>query len=242
MNLIFSIFIIVKVNEFVYNNIKLKKGIKKDMQLIGLLITVPCAFIAIVLHELAHGYVSYLLGDPTPKDEGRLTLDPMKHFDLVGLLCLIFFRFGWAKPVRVNPLYYRKPKQGMALVALAGPLTNFIIAFLSLIIVVITSKFNNIICLILYTFFLYLARINVSLGIFNLIPVPPLDGSKILGIFLPNESYYKYMSYQKYGMIIIFGIIIVSNIIGSALGTGSLLILVVEKIVTGLMNLIDIII
>lgn len=212
------------------------------MQLIGLLITVPCAFIAIVLHELAHGYVSYLLGDPTPKDEGRLTLNPMKHFDLVGLLCLIFFRFGWAKPVRVNPLYYRKPKQGMALVALAGPLTNFIIAFLSLIIVVITSKFNNIICLILYTFFLYLARINVSLGIFNLIPVPPLDGSKIVGIFLPNESYYKYMSYQKYGMIIIFGIIIVSNIIGSALGTGSLLIFVVEKIVTGLMNLIDIII
>lgn len=209
--------------------------------LLGLLISVPCAYIAIVLHELAHGYTSYLLGDPTPKAEGRLTLDPRKHFDLIGLLCLIIFRFGWAKPVMVNPQYYKKPKQGMALVALAGPLTNFLISFISLIIVVLTSKQNSLISVILYTFFLYLARINVSLGVFNLIPLPPLDGSKILGAFLPNYLYRKYMSLQKYGMYILFGIILISNILGSILGTDSLLILLNEVIIKGLLNLIEII-
>lgn len=174
-------------------------------KLIELLNTIPAVVIAISLHEAAHGLMSYKLGDPTPKKDGRLSLNPLKHFDPIGTLCLIFFHFGWAKPVMVNPYYYKNKKQGMVLVALAGPFMNFLIAFISIFSMTLIAKLTllNGIWIYLFFFLMYLATINIGLGIFNLIPVPPLDGSKVLGVVLPNDKYFKYMQYEQYGMIIL---------------------------------------
>lgn len=142
----------------------------------------------------------------SPKRQGRLSLNPLKHLDPVGTICLILFHVGWAKPVVVNPDYYKKRKLGMALVALAGPLTNFIVAIVSMIIIGFILKFANsslAIFDIINTFLLILAIINIGLGVFNLIPIPPLDGSKILGSFLKGQVYEQYMKYQQYGFIIL---------------------------------------
>lgn len=174
-------------------------------KLIELLYTIPAVVIAISLHEAAHGLMSYKLGDPTPKKDGRLSLNPLKHFDPMGTLCLILFHFGWAKPVSVNPYYYKNKKLGMVLVALAGPAMNFLIAFLSIFTMTLMTKLNilNNFSIYLYFFLIYLATINIGLGIFNLVPVPPLDGSKVLGAILPSDKYFKYMQYEQYGMVII---------------------------------------
>lgn len=175
---------------------------------------IPAALIAIMMHELAHGYVSYLLGDPTPKRQGRLSLNPAKHLDAVGTLCLILFRVGWAKPVVINPDYYKNKRLGMFLVALAGPLTNFILAFISIIIVAIFWKYTTnytIFINVILNFLINLAIINIGLGVFNLIPIPPLDGSKILGSFLKGKAYEIYMQIQQYGFIILFIILALSS-------------------------------
>ncbi len=181
--------------------------------LIELLITVPAVLIAIIFHELSHGLTSYLFGDPTPKENKRLSLNPKYHLDLVGTLCLIFFHFGWAKPVMINPNYYKHPKLMTLLVALAGPLANFILAFLSVLIISIGYKFDISFLTnpILLMFFMNLAYVNLGLGIFNLIPIPPLDGSKILGSFLDDETYYNFMSLEKYSILIIFIILLFGN-------------------------------
>lgn len=183
--------------------------------MIEYLYIIPAALIAIIFHEMAHGYVSYWLGDPTPKEYGRLSLNPLKHIDPVGILCLIFFRVGWAKPVMINPKYYKNEKWGIALVSLAGPLMNFLLAFISIFFMVLIAKFSSIIFLTKYlsTFLLQLAVINIGLGVFNLIPIPPLDGSKIIGAILPEEAYYQYMKYQKYGTIFMLIIIVLFNIL-----------------------------
>ncbi len=204
---------------------------------------IPAALIAIVCHELSHGLFSYLLGDPTPKEQGRLSLNPAKHLDLFGTLCLIFFGFGWAKPVRVDPRYYKNPKWGMALVALGGPLANFIIALISGLTVTLIqnyapyTEFYN----ILFNFFLYLMIINIGLGTFNLIPIPPLDGSKIIGAILPDNAYVQYMKYQKYGMIFIIGLLILLDVL-EAMGYPSLLNTMLDVIVEFILNLWDFII
>lgn len=185
--------------------------------LIEYLYIVPATLIAIMLHEIAHGLVSYWLGDPTPKRQGRLSLNPLKHLDPVGTICLILFHVGWAKPVVVNPDYYKKRKLGMALVALAGPLTNFIVAIVSMIIIGFILKFANsslAIFDIINTFLLILAIINIGLGVFNLIPIPPLDGSKILGSFLKGQVYEQYMKYQQYGFIILALLLFLSSLAG----------------------------
>ena len=189
-----------------------------------LLYIIPAALIAIVFHELTHGLFSYFLGDPTPKEQGRLTLNPTKHLDLFGTLCLIIFGFGWAKPVRVDPRYYKNPKWGMALVALGGPLANFIIAFISGLIISLINYYAPYtkVFEILYYFFLYLMIINIGLGVFNLIPIPPLDGSKIIGAILPDNAYNQYMKYQRYGMFFIIGLLILLDVLES-LGYPSLL-------------------
>ena len=193
-------------------------------QYLDYLYIIPAALIAIVCHELSHGLVSYLLGDPTPKEQGRLTLNPKQHLDLFGTLCLIFFGFGWAKPVRVDPRYYKNPKWGMALVALGGPLANFLLALFSGLIVVLIGYYApyNTFFEILYYFFYYLTIINVGLGVFNLIPLPPLDGSKIIGAILPDNAYMQYMKYQRYGMIFIIGLLILLDVL-EGLGYPSLL-------------------
>lgn len=178
----------------------------------SLLYTVPAALIAISFHEFAHGFVSYKLGDPTPKAMGRLSLNPLAHLDFMGTLCLIFFHFGWAKPVGVNPYYYKNPKKGMVLVGLAGPVMNFILAFLCALIMEIMVKvtgghvYSNI-PVIIFNFLNMCYIINLGLGIFNLIPFPPLDGSKILGGLLPDDIYFGIMKYERYGQLILFGLL-----------------------------------
>lgn len=134
----------------------------------------PGLFIAIIFHELAHGYMAYILGDNTAKNAGRLSLNPIKHIDPVGFVCMLVFRFGWAKPVPINPLNFRNRKRDTILVSLAGPLTNFIIAIL----VSFVILFARITSPILQKIFVITLWYNIMLGVFNLLPFPPLDGSK----------------------------------------------------------------
>ena len=178
---------------------------------------VVAALFAIILHEIAHGLVSNWLGEPTPKMQGRLSLNPLKHLDPIGTLCLIFFHVGWAKPVVVNPDYYKNKKRGMALVALAGPLMNFLLAIFSIIIMAIFVKVNaySNVLIIIYNFLLYFSVINLGLGLFNLIPIPPLDGSRILGAFLKDDTYEQYMKYERYGFIIIAILLALSSLRGN---------------------------
>lgn len=178
---------------------------------------VVAALFAIILHEIAHGLVSTWLGDPTPKRQGRLSLNPLKHLDPIGTLCLIFFHVGWAKPVVINPDYYKNKKRGMALVALAGPLMNFLLAIFSIIIMAIFVKVNaySNVLIIIYNFLLYFSVINLGLGLFNLIPIPPLDGSRILGAFLKDDTYEQYMKYERYGFIIIAILLALSSLRGN---------------------------
>lgn len=159
--------------------------------------------IAIVLHEWSHGYVSYKLGDPTPKMEDRLTLNPLKHIDIIGLLFLIVARVGWAKPVIINPEYYKNKKWGTVLVSIAGPLMNFILAFFTVILMKIAIMQGLYVGDMLVDFLVTLLSINLSLGIFNLFPIPPLDGSKIWSAFLPEDTYFKFINLGQIGMIIV---------------------------------------
>ncbi len=188
--------------------------------LISYLYIVPAALLAIIFHEFAHGLVSTWLGDPTPKATGRLTLNPVKHLDIVGLICLVFFHFGWAKPVLIDPSYYKNKKVGITLVSLAGPVMNFLLMLFSFIVLgiiyIIICKTNieiNLFLEILINFFSYFAILNIGLGVFNLIPIPPLDGSKIVGIVLPKDAYEEYMGYQKYGSFFMIGIMVVIYIL-----------------------------
>ena len=173
--------------------------------LINVIVNIPIALIAIIGHELAHAWVSTKLGDPTPRYEGRLTLNPLAHLDPIGTLLMIFTGFGWARPVGVNPMYYKDRKKGMALVAVAGPLANFAMAFFGILLAVLFSVFTGgivatgTVSSILISF----AFMNLRLMVFNLIPIPPLDGSKILGMILPNRIYYTVLQYERYAMILI---------------------------------------
>jgi Zn-dependent protease len=152
--------------------------------------------IGMVCHEWAHGFASYKLGDPTPKRDGRLSPNPIKHIDPVGAICLLIGGFGWAKPVQVNPQYYKDEKKGMAITAIAGPLTNLIISSIAI-------SLNKHFFGMGSEFLFVVASINLSLFIFNLIPLPPLDGSKIAAMFLPYNIYEKYMMLERYGFIIL---------------------------------------
>lgn len=173
-----------------------------------LILTLLAIVPAMCFHEYAHGWMSYKLGDPSPKYDGRLSLNPLHHIDPIGALFLLFFNFGWAKPVQVNPRYYKNPKKGMALVALAGPVANFILALVCLIvtnvIVKLTGGSVSFTVYLIYQFFMLSAMVNVGLGVFNLIPLPPLDGSKVLAMFLPSKYYFKYMQFEQWGFILLF--------------------------------------
>lgn len=163
--------------------------------------TIPAILISISAHEFAHGYVSYKLGDPTPKQEGRLTLNPFAHMDIAGTICMLVFRMGWAKPVGINPYYYKDRKKGIIAVSLAGPCMNYLLAFLSMILCGIFYKTNNDICV----WFYYIAVLNVGLGTFNLIPISPLDGSKVLGELFPyiQNFYYRIRPYSTLMLIVL---------------------------------------
>ena len=166
---------------------------------------IPAALICVTIHECAHGLMAYKLGDPTAKMRGRLSLNPLKHLDIMGFIMLVFLGFGWAKPVPVDMRYFKKPKRDMALTALAGPMSNFILAlvfFLVLEIVLRTAPFNAV-TEIATNVLLYTAVVSVGLGVFNLIPLPPLDGSKIFISLFPDKVYYAMLRVERYGMLIL---------------------------------------
>ena len=161
------------------------------------------SLLCITLHELAHGFVAYRLGDDTAKKAGRLTLNPLKHLDPMGLLMMLVFRFGWAKPVPVNMIKFQNPKRGMAVTALAGPGCNLLITvvFLFLYGLLIRPLSGNTAGEIILELLELTSYISLGFCIFNLIPVPPLDGSKILFSLLSDQAYWKLMRYERYGSI-----------------------------------------
>lgn len=170
------------------------------------LIRIPIVLFSLTVHEVAHGFAAYKLGDPTAKSLGRLSLNPLKHLDPAGAICMLLFRFGWAKPVPINTRYFKKPRSGMALTALAGPASNLLMSLVAFIITRYIYAFGGaallsdsvtflqLLCIFFDTFFL----MNLCLAVFNLIPVPPLDGSRILLVFLPDKLYFGIMRYEQY--------------------------------------------
>lgn len=160
-------------------------------------------FCCLPIHELAHGLMAHLLGDDTAKREGRLSLNPFAHLNPIGTVMIFLFGIGYANPVPINPRNFKNEKGGMALTAFAGPLANILMGFVSVWGYFILAKFtgNSSVGSAIAYFFLYSAQINVMLAVFNLFPIPPLDGSKILAAVLPDKIYYKYMMYERYIMI-----------------------------------------
>ena len=163
------------------------------------------AILCIPLHELSHGFVALKLGDRTAKNAGRLTMNPLKHVDIFGLICMAVFRFGWAKPVPVDMRNFRNPKRGMALTALAGPVSNVLFCLVLLFLFGFLAPFLS--SGSVGTFFLDListtAVLSLSLAVFNVIPVPPLDGSKVLFSLLGDRAYRFILRYERYGMILL---------------------------------------
>lgn len=177
-------------------------------QILSILYVAPATLIAIICHECAHGWVSDHLGDPTPRANGRLTLNPLKHLDPVGTLCLLFFHMGWARPVPINSRYYQNPKRGIILVSLAGPFTNFILAFLSLFwygLILLYAPTDSKLWYTIEIMVYYCVVINIGLGIFNLIPFPPLDGSHVLEELVPliGDIYSRFRSYGSLILILL---------------------------------------
>jgi Zn-dependent protease len=172
---------------------------------------IPALLIALTIHEYAHARVAVALGDPTPRFMGRLTLNPIAHLDPIGLIMLWLFRFGWAKPVPVNPSYFKDSRRGMIYVSLAGPGSNLVIAFLAALFFAVLGKFNLLsspISQILALTYSY----NVFFAIFNLVPIPPLDGSKILISLLPGRQAYALQNLEQYGTFILMGLVYVGFI------------------------------
>jgi Zn-dependent protease len=191
---------------------------------ISLLMTLPAILIALTFHEAAHGFVAYKMGDRTAYNLGRVTLNPIKHLDPMGFLWMLIFGYGWAKPVPINARNFRNPKKGMALTAIAGPLTNLILGVISSVILAVMifySSLNYSVLLqnaTLYAiinsatlFFEYMAFLNFMLMAYNLIPIPPFDGSRFFGYFLPSKIYWKIMQYEQYTLIIIVALSFISS-------------------------------
>lgn len=178
-------------------------------------------FMSIVLHEISHGYAAYLLGDDTAKRMGRLSLNPLKHVDFFGTIILPIilmmtagFAFGYAKPVPINPHNFNDYKKGMGITGAAGPMANFIIAFFLAIVYIILIKSGVHGNARVFGVIILTMQVNVFLALFNLIPVPPLDGSRIVGAFLSDEAYLKYSKLERYGIYIILGALVLGRLSG----------------------------
>lgn len=161
--------------------------------------------LCLTVHETCHGLAAYALGDPTAKRLRRLSFNPLHHIDWLGLASMIICGFGWAKPVPVDMRYFKKPKTGMAVTALAGPVSNFLLALLLMLAASLTARFApvNAATMAVFSFLLNTAVLSIGLGLFNLIPIPPLDGSKVLFALLPERAYLTLMRYERYGMVVL---------------------------------------
>lgn len=213
-------------------------------QIPQMILLLPAILISLSIHESAHGYAAYKLGDPTARNLGRITLNPVKHFDLMGFLAMLFFKIGWANPVPINARNFKNPRRDMAISAAAGPISNFCLAaiftvLLRLDMLAIDAISGNLISFpmagyyyidellrsnavftvlsILAVMLYFGISLNLNLMIFNLIPLPPLDGSRIAYVFLPTKTYFKIMQYEKYIMIA-FILLIATGIVSLPLG------------------------
>lgn len=207
--------------------------------LFSLILSIPGVLIAITFHEFAHGYAAYKLGDNTAKNEGRLSLNPFDHLDPIGSLMLVFAGFGWGKPVNVNPRNYTRKismEAGQAIVSIAGPVMNILLAVVFTLIYFAIYKFagmsfilsttGNIVMLLISS----IISINVGLGIFNLIPLPPLDGSKVIMPFLPYKAKQFFINYETI-FAFVFVILWVTHLASGIISP------IIELVFTGLMNL-----
>ncbi len=192
----------------------IRDGLTKD-DLIMVLLTFPVVLISLVIHELAHGLMAKKLGDPTAKYMGRLTFNPLSHLDPIGTVSMLLFGIGWAKPVPIDPRYFKNPKKGMALVGLAGPVSNLIIAFTASLLRRVTvaiylyalpasaiTETSLTVGSVIVNFFYIFEILNISLAVFNLIPVPPFDGSRVFYFLLPDKYYFGVMRYERQIMMI----------------------------------------
>ncbi|MBR3965511.1 MAG: site-2 protease family protein [Clostridia bacterium] len=182
--------------------------------LISLLLSIPVILFSLSFHEAAHGFIAYKMGDSTAKNFGRLTLNPLKHLDPIGAVCMLVFGYGWAKPVPINTRYFDNPRKGMALTAIAGPISNLILGIISSILYVamgmvyiksaVSVSENTLLVLnIIWTLFYISAFMNFALMAFNLIPIPPFDGSRFFYYFLPQKWYFGVMKYERTIMIVV---------------------------------------
>jgi Zn-dependent protease len=172
------------------------------------LLVLPILLASLTLHELAHGLTATALGDPTPREHGRLTLNPIPHLDPIGTLLLVVtlltttYAFGWAKPVLVNPGYFRRPREGMAIVAAAGPATNFVLALACLVPIRYADPSEQLTEVLGVAF-----QINVVLAFFNLLPIPPLDGSRVVAVLMSREVYARWARFDQYGFLVLLAMV-----------------------------------
>lgn len=200
-----------------------------DFSLTGLIAGLPGLVIALVIHEYAHAKAADVMGDFTPRMTGRLTLNPMAHIDPIGLIMLLVVRFGWAKPVMINARNFRNWRQGELLVAVAGPVANLIVAFISLLAMAVLFKlgmFSEGVRLVLSMMVLF----NINFAIFNMLPLPPLDGSKVLMVLLPGRLAYKLMSLERYSFIILIFLMMTPFL--------TMILIPLQRLVLGIFNLI----
>lgn len=177
--------------------------------LAGLILSLPAILFALTIHEYSHGYVAYRMGDPTAKFAGRLTFNPIKHIDIFGFLAFLLFRFGWAKPVPINPYNFRDVKKGILYTSIAGPLSNFLLALLcGLILRILPTNFKLLLPLVIM--FQLGVIYNLIFCAFNLIPIPPLDGSKVLFSLLPTKYAHIEYTLERYGFFILIGLIFIN--------------------------------